>query len=244
MKRYLLIVFFGIFISCSFTRAQKCVSQWTPAPMVIDGSSSEWPEFARFRNDKIGLSYDIRNDHDNLYLLFRVPDGTLQMRLMHAGMQVSVKVKSWSSVSFPAMPLGRPEDEDLTLNIRATGDKYLKALASNTSLEGFVYAKKLENTGGGNCKSVSYAINWTEEGEMMYEIGIPFCELYGEEFIFSKIAGSALILRAESRAFNASSNAISEDNGNTGEHAVMSVHFADQDDGLRLECKFTLAEQK
>jgi len=243
MKRFLVILFLGVWGSCSITSAQKDVSLWATVPVVVDGNNVEWPEFERFRNPVIGINYDIRNDQDHVYLLFRIPDGLLQTRLMFAGLKVSLKTKSSprAYIAFPAMSPGTTNNENLTVEIKAVADKYKKLLEKETEVRGFAHKDKSATTAGEKNASVTYAMSWSEEGGLIYEIGIPLCELYGDKYVFSKITRNVIGLRLESEAFTASV-IVNEEDGNPGEHSEISVHHADEVSGPQLECKFTLAE--
>ncbi len=46
------------------------LSQWTPAPIQVDGQAGDWPPDLLASNAAFGVQYALRNDANFLYCLF------------------------------------------------------------------------------------------------------------------------------------------------------------------------------
>ena len=84
-------------------------SLWLSHPIQVDGKLLEWPTDMQFYNSNTELAYTIANDSSNLYLCFQVFDELMQMKILKAGMVVSVdtngKKKEHIIIQYPQKPL-------------------------------------------------------------------------------------------------------------------------------------------
>jgi hypothetical protein len=204
MKKIVQLLVFGLIMSCTCSKAQNNVLVWQSGKIIIDGDNSDWKDIPRYYNTNMGISYDIRNDSDNLYIVFDIPDLMLQMQLMQTGFHVSFKIKTKpkiiAGITFPKL-----SRDALNLNVgisnRSTVVKKFLMENAPATLEGFVYTNGLIYSGYQDKKMVSFSINWNALGEMIYEFQIPIREFYGDNFNFLEIKKNVITLLAESDAF-------------------------------------------
>jgi len=204
MKKIVQLLVFGLIMSCTYSKAQNTVLAWQSEKIIIDGDNSDWKDIPRYYNANMGLSYDIRNDSANLYIVFDIPDLMLQMRLLQTGLNVSFKIKTKpkiiTGITFPKLSRDTMNLNDGIPNISNVVKKFLLENAPAT-LEGFVYSNGLIYSGYQDKKIVSFSINWNALGEMIYELQIPIQEFYGDNFNFLEIKKNVLNLLAKSEAF-------------------------------------------
>src|SRR3978361_131259 len=76
-----------------------------PPNIVIDGDVKEWGDSLRYYNKDKQLNYALANDQDNLYMAIRINDRSEQIRVLKAGLTLSVdtrgKKKESFSITFP-----------------------------------------------------------------------------------------------------------------------------------------------
>lgn len=204
MKKIAQLLVFGLIMSCLYCKAQNSVLDWQSEKLIIDGDNSDWKDIPRYYNTDMGLSFDIRNDSTNLYIVFRIPDVMLQMRLLHTGFHVSFKIKTKpkiiTGITFPKLSRDVLNLNDGPPDISIVAEKFLLENAPAT-LEGFVYSNGLTYSGYQDKKMVSFSINWNALNEMIYEFQIPIREFYGDNFSFLEIKKNVISLLAESEAF-------------------------------------------
>lgn len=85
--------------------AQDIRSRWAGAPVVVDGSPSEWPQPFTLFNSATKLEYAIANDTANIYICVKIADEQTGMRVFRGGMHVwfdtKGKKKEGVGLSFP-----------------------------------------------------------------------------------------------------------------------------------------------
>ena len=95
MKQVFLLSFMILsLVGCNSKKEQLCTSTWQDAAIVIDGQNNDWGGTLRYSDTASRLRYDVRNDSDNLYLIVETDDNSMQMKLMHTGIKVSMGLKS------------------------------------------------------------------------------------------------------------------------------------------------------
>jgi hypothetical protein len=204
MKKIVQLLVFGLIMSCTYSKAQNTALAWQSEKIIIDGNNSDWKNIPRYYNANMGLSYDIRNDSANLYVVFDIPDVMLQIRLLQTGFHVSFKIKTKpkiiTGITFPKLSRDALNLNAGIPNISTVVKKFLME-NEPAILEGFVYSNGLIYSGYQDKKMVSFSINWNALGEMIYEFQIPIREFYGDNFNFSEIKKNVLNLLAKSEAF-------------------------------------------
>jgi hypothetical protein len=73
-----------------FAQVPAVDSVWTAQPPKIDGSAKEWEGAAFTPWEKGGVQYSFRNDANNLYVLFEIPDQKLRSTIEELGLIVRV----------------------------------------------------------------------------------------------------------------------------------------------------------
>src|ERR1700761_4726058 len=64
-----------------------------PADIKIDGDLKDWGDSLRYFNADKKIYYTLANDKDNLYMVVRVNDRTEQIRIIRAGLTLSINTK-------------------------------------------------------------------------------------------------------------------------------------------------------
>ncbi len=174
----------------NFCAAQNKSAQSTlqppPADVVIDGDLKEWGDSLRYYNEHQKLYYTLANDKENLYMAIRINDRSEQMRILGAGITLSIdtrgKKKETFSITFPVG--GRPDmapdhdhqsldgggspppddhDDRMKANltklrqIKVTGFKDVESELITTS----------------NTYGFKTAIDFDKDGNLVYEAAIP-----------------------------------------------------------------------
>jgi hypothetical protein len=73
-----------------FAQVPAVDSVWTAQPPKIDGSAKEWEGAVLTPWEKGGVQYAFRNDANNLYVLFEIPDQKLRSTIEDLGLVVHV----------------------------------------------------------------------------------------------------------------------------------------------------------
>jgi hypothetical protein len=90
MKNLLLLVMLFSLMSCKSGKEKPYSSNWQSQELIIDGQDKDWDSTMRFSDTISKLLYDIRNDGENLYLIFETSDNSMCMKLMQKGFKVSL----------------------------------------------------------------------------------------------------------------------------------------------------------
>jgi hypothetical protein len=167
------------------------VLQAPPASIKIDGDASEWGDSLRYYNAEKKLNYTLANDKENIYMAVKVTEHSQQVRLMGAGLTLSVNTKGKKSntftFTFPVAEAGAAghfnpgalgvkkadgSDESVTQQDR---DDLLKARLTklrNINVTGF---KDIEDgiITTSNTYGIKVAINYDAAGNLVYEAAIP-----------------------------------------------------------------------
>jgi hypothetical protein len=172
-------------VNISKAQMGKAASATLSAPppnIVIDGNVKEWGDSLRYYNADNKIGYAIANDKENLYIAVCITNRLQQIRALKAGITFSAdtrgKKRNSCSLTFPLnsgqnitgfnlTSLGSvtQQDRDELMHQQATTLKGVK-------VEGFKDIKNgittLENTNG-----IQAAINYDEQGKLVYEASIP-----------------------------------------------------------------------
>jgi hypothetical protein len=69
-KPLLLLTFVGLILSTT-CKTQKVQTHWSAEPVKVDGEMTEWPSGSTVYFEDSGVQLGLRNDNQNLYVLFR-----------------------------------------------------------------------------------------------------------------------------------------------------------------------------
>lgn len=192
MVKYFLA--FGLtFVSClSFSQDGLIKSTWVSAPVKIDGNAREWKRPLRFYDLNTKLSFAFTNDDKNLYLCFQTPDEMNELKIMHAGMEVSLitRGKHKASINFPLEKKGESALPQTEFSINQNFDRMSRRssfLAQNTMMEVNGFTTRNGMIPINDSSGINAAINWDSTNKFTYEISIPFKELFGINFTTADI---------------------------------------------------------
>jgi hypothetical protein len=174
----------------SFAQSEQHSTNMSSAPgkITIDGNLNDWGDSLRYYNPEKKLNYTLANDQQNLYLAIRFNDRTEQERIMRAGLTWSVNPKGkkkdaysltfpvaeQNGVQIPALP--KPEGDDTPeQHERMNRDEMRKARLTqlrNMKVTGFkdIDYDIITTT---NSYGFKAALNFDEEGNLIYEAAIP-----------------------------------------------------------------------
>src|SRR4051794_25538365 len=85
-----LIAFISIYFNSA---AQSDASTAKFVHVTIDGNDSDWHSL-NFYDDETQLNFGIANDSNNIYLCFATAHQSAEMKLMRAGMKITLSTKS------------------------------------------------------------------------------------------------------------------------------------------------------
>lgn len=98
-----LLVFFSI--NSAVAQDKTATLLPPPAKISIDGDIKDWGDSLRYYNAEKHLNYAIANTKDSLYFAIRFTDRVDQVRVLHAGLTLSIdpkgKKKETYSITFP-----------------------------------------------------------------------------------------------------------------------------------------------
>src|ERR1700712_1677740 len=97
-----------------------------PAGIAIDGDIKEWGDSLSYYNKEKQLNYGIANDAENLYVAIRIKDRSEQIRVLRAGLTLSIdtrgKKKETFSITFPVGYQGQGEPAQPADDLLGSGD--------------------------------------------------------------------------------------------------------------------------
>lgn len=158
--------------------------QGPPANINIDGDLKEWGDSLRYYNEEKKLNYALANDKDYLYAAIRISDRLDKMKVLNAGITLSIdpkgKKKDSFMLTFPlAAPDEKPEfakpkddngeitqaDRDELMRERITKLRYIKVIGFK-DIDGDMITTS-------NTYGIKTAINYDANGDLVYEAAIP-----------------------------------------------------------------------
>jgi hypothetical protein len=69
------------------------ILQPPPPNITIDGDLNDWGDSLRYYNQDKQIKYSLANDKDNIYMAIRISDRTEQMRILNAGLTLSIDIR-------------------------------------------------------------------------------------------------------------------------------------------------------
>lgn len=168
----------------SSAQSTKNSLQAPPANINVDGDLKEWGDSLRYYNEEKKLNYALANDKDYLYAAIRVSDRLDKMKVLRAGITLTIdpkgKKKDSFTLTFPlAAPDEKPEftkpqdgdgeitqaDRDELMRERITKLRYIKVVGFK-DIEGDMITTS-------NTYGIKTAINYDANGDLVYEAAIP-----------------------------------------------------------------------
>jgi hypothetical protein len=168
----------------SSAQSTKNSLQAPPANINVDGDLKEWGDSLRYYNEEKRLNYALANDKDYLYAAIRVSDRLDKMKVLNAGITLTIdpkgKKKDSFILTFPlAAPGEKPEfpkpkddngeitqaDRDELMRERITKLRYIKVVGFKDIEDEMITTS--------NTYGIKTAINYDANGDLVYEAAIP-----------------------------------------------------------------------
>ncbi|MDB5025687.1 MAG: hypothetical protein JWP78_3442 [Mucilaginibacter sp.] len=158
--------------------------QAPPSNITIDGDLKEWGDSLRYYNKDKQLNYSLANDQDNLYMAIRINDRSEQIRVLKAGLTLSVdtrgKKKESFSITFPVGDLSQNDPAQPSDNLQGNitqedRDELMKARLTKLReirISGFKDIEG-ETITTSNTYGIQTAIDYDKDGYLVYEAAIP-----------------------------------------------------------------------
>ncbi len=187
MNRYLTLVILFFLAACGSSRnaQQYDAAQnlpWQKDSLIVNGDESDWTAPLSLLDEKLGISYAISNDRENLYVQLITKNETTIQRILRGGLTVYINhhgVKEESGSAGITFPTGnRVQKGDKLLNDRPElqQNKHVAIQAvQDYSLFGFRQIKTPGNFDYGkqNPEGIELGIGLNEQGAVVYEAAIP-----------------------------------------------------------------------
>lgn len=203
-----------------FAQDDVAKSAWIYSPVKVDGNPQEWIQPLRYYDANTKLFFAFANDSKNLYLCFQSPDEMNQMKIMYAGLKItlSTKGKHKASINFPLVQKSEAaktanENSDQQRVNRKSMESGL--LAQDTMMEVKGFATKNGVIPINDNSGINAAINWDETNKFTYEVAIPLKELFGEDYNAANISKD-ISMDIEVNALSKSGRSGSGDNSFSG----------------------------
>ena len=215
---YFLITFF-VFSLLSFrSDPDEPTNRWAPPAVKVDGSDAEWAEMIPNYDAESKLMYMVANDSSNLYFLVKSDDQLTQMKIMNAGMEVTLdlngKKKGQMGFAFPLPRTKEEQQQEMRESINPVTQQPDYAQIRKRALE---QMKSMRIHGFGdltedtiplqNNLGITAKIGFTKDNMLVYEAVIPLSMISKENLLL----GTAKIL-----AYNFKLNAVPKPEHHTG----------------------------
>jgi len=154
--------------------AQTVSLKPAPAKVTIDGNLTEWGDSLNFTDSETGLRYTIANDKDNLYLVVKTNDPMQQRAILTDGLTFGIDTKGHKKTSYTVLFPYQESDDKLSFNPteqekrQTINELKLKRIQAEGFKDVEVDVFTQENLYG-----VRVAVNYDEQGNLIYEEQIP-----------------------------------------------------------------------
>lgn len=183
MNKSALLILLTFYFTNNFSQSLVSSSSWSEQKINIDGISNDWENQLDFYDIKTHLMFGIANDSTTLYLVFQNPDEGAQSKLFRCGMKVTIAVKKLKRKATLNYPLPQSGEED-------AGPDHIpdmEVLKNNFRMQSIMMVAEGFALHNGmlpvsDTSVIKPAINWNENNNMIYELAIPFEEIYGKDF--------------------------------------------------------------
>lgn len=173
----------------TFAQDKAAANKLQPPPsnIAIDGDLKDWGDSLRYYNQDKQLNYGLANDQDNLYMAIRINDRSEQIRVLRAGLTLSIDTRGKKKETFTmTFPVGDQSAQGLAENAQdlqggnndiKQGDREELMKAKLTKLReikvtGFKDIES-ETMTTSNTYGFKVAIDYDKDGTLVYEAAIP-----------------------------------------------------------------------
>ncbi|MEO8772083.1 MAG: hypothetical protein ABI402_18435 [Ferruginibacter sp.] len=187
MRKVFITAIFVLTTAFLFAQDEVFKAAWITVPVKIDGKGDEWTNPLRYYDADTKLSFAFSNDDKNLYLCFQTNDNLNEMKIMHAGMEISLNIKGGNTaiINFPLpQNAGQPEqqNENDGLKSRDESNKEIDLMKKNTMMEVKGFATKNGLISINDSSGINAAIRQDPGDKFTCELAIPFKELFGANY--------------------------------------------------------------
>ena len=179
-------------------QSQTIQSSWTEMEIIINGNNSEWGELPRFFDNSTRMFYEVKNDKDNLYLIYQTKEKSIENDILTAGFEIEIQVKAKPKVNaiikFPTLV------QDPEPNQQSTEHKNIKNMrlsyclqANSTFSKGFLNDNNFIRKDSTK-NMLSYNFGWDRNESMIFELAIPLQNLFKKDLAFEKRKKKKIII--------------------------------------------------
>ncbi|WPU99458.1 hypothetical protein SNE26_25925 [Mucilaginibacter sp. cycad4] len=158
--------------------------QAPPANINIDGNLKDWGDSLRYYNEEKRLNYALANDKDYLYAAIRISDRLDKMKVLNAGITLSIDPKGKKKDSFMlTFPLAAPDEKPEFARLRDDNGEITQADRDELMRERITKLRYIKVVGfkdidgdmitTSNTYGIKTAINYDANGDLVYEAAIP-----------------------------------------------------------------------
>jgi hypothetical protein len=172
-----------------------------PSNITVDGDLKDWGDTLRYYNQDKQLYYNLANDQDNIYMAIRINDRSQQIRVLRAGLTLSIdtrgKKKESFSITFPVGDQSKDAMMQEAGDLQGGGDVTQQdrddlAKARLTKLREIrvVGFKDIEGEmiTTSNTYGIKTAIDYDKDGHLVYEAAIPLKFFHADDLAKSEWA--------------------------------------------------------
>lgn len=190
MKKYFLSVM-GVLIASFAISQEKPASEWVKNLIIIDGNAKDWNLPLKYYDNDTKLFFEIKNDNNNLYLCFQSNDQMSQVKIIRAGMKISlsskINGKHKATIYFP-LPLKKdstkvsPADEMNSDPEFSHQNMHIAFLVADSMMEVAGFTNKNGMIPSDDTSDIHAAINWDQNNTLTYEVAVPLKEMFGNDY--------------------------------------------------------------
>ncbi|HEY4109160.1 hypothetical protein [Puia sp.] len=162
---------------------------WQRLPLTIDGSDKDWTRPLPYGISSEKLTYSVTNDDQYLYILLETKNPQQQQKIIQGGMTIWVNTKADKSESGSVgigYPLEARVDRDRQIMEEAQPDRYKnnKPVTLEDKKDYALYGFTRDTAGtfsygnDDNPQGVKMRMDYSNEGDLIYEAAIPLPTLY------------------------------------------------------------------
>lgn len=205
MKKLLTAIVMAILATSLFGQTEN-ISKWQSTALTIDGNVADWVSRPPFFDNVTKLAFDIRNDGNNLYLVFQMPEQRTQFKMARAGisliLETKIKPKRKAGIYFSPFITEKPGQHKRTEGEKKgpsiVQQKYLLS-PPDVLASGFAFSDG-DIWGNKDTKKVTFFANWDSLNCLTIEFLIPLRELFGDNFDLKKVAEQEISMTLQENA--------------------------------------------
>jgi hypothetical protein len=176
-------------------KAEAIECHYQSSPIYLDGKMTEWGINPRFLNSEAKLLYEVRNDSNQLFLILKTNENATINQMLCAGFQIKFNIKSTPPKICSISSQIKKNNAYSLYNSDKLSHKGENQLIDTILTNGFYFAPKILDSKNRAQESICFATNSYSNEEFIFEIKIPFKELFGNDYSFNIIRKTIIQLR-------------------------------------------------